>query len=284
METREAAWLNTTADDGLPVLPASAGGPWQVLQAFWTRTPATQKTQLYVMSLELDDLRSGGQRIMPHYQIALELHWPIRQTTPGIAEGEQQKFKNAIDLLVQRIRGPMFDKTHGGAFLSAGEVPRSPGVHVSVEPPWVTIPGDKELRGLVTYYCDDYEVQDLAASRAEDLHAELADVPGIPRLAALLARPVDRRQPRLVRRPLRRHLRWRKPLLRPRLVRRQQQRGEVVDLVLADALVAEQHPDADLHRVAARQPELRHLAHPPTVARHREVSACRDSRTRPAAC
>jgi hypothetical protein len=158
VETREAAWLSTTASDGLPVLPSSAGGPWDVIQAFWTRTPATQQTQLYVMSLEFDDERTANIRIMPHYQIALEMHWPIRVTTSPLAEQEQQAFKNAIDLLVQRIRGPVNDKSHGGAFLSAGEVPRSPGVHVSIEPPWSTIPADKELRGLVTYFADDFEI------------------------------------------------------------------------------------------------------------------------------
>ena len=159
VETREAAWLTTTGDS-LPSLLTANGGPWDVIQAFWTRTPATQQTQLYVMSLELDDERFGNIRIMPHYQITLEMHWPIRQTSSPLAEQEQQAFKNAIDLLVQRIRGPVGDKTHGGAFLSVGEAPRSPGVHVTIEPPWATIPADKELRGLVTYYADDFEVND----------------------------------------------------------------------------------------------------------------------------
>jgi hypothetical protein len=158
VETREAAWLNTTANDGLPVLPSSAGGPWEVIQAFWTRTPGTQQTQLYVSSLEIDDERTSSQRIMPHYQITLDLHWPVRVTTSPLLETEQQNLKNAVDLLVQRIRGPVGDKTHGGAFLSAGEVPRSPGVHVSFEHPMQTVPADKELRASVIYYADDDEV------------------------------------------------------------------------------------------------------------------------------
>jgi hypothetical protein len=158
VETREAAWLNTTASDGLPILPASAGGPWEVLQAFWTRTPGTQKTQLYVTSLDLDDERTANIRIMPHYSITLVMHWPIRVTTAPLAEQEQQNFRNAIDLTVQRIRGPLLDKTHGSAFLSVGEAPRLPGVQVSIEPPWVTIPADKELRGTITYPADDFEI------------------------------------------------------------------------------------------------------------------------------
>jgi hypothetical protein len=158
VETKEAAWL--AAVDTLPALLTADGGPWDVIQAFWTRTPNTQQTQIYVLSLDFDDQRSGGQRIMPHHQITLAWHWPLRQTASPVAETEQQALKNAIDLLFQRIRGLPGDKTHGGAFLSAGEVPRMPGPHWSMEQPWVTIPNGKELRGSVVYYCDDYEVYD----------------------------------------------------------------------------------------------------------------------------
>lgn len=158
VETREAGWLTTV--DSLPSLLAANGGPWEVLQAFWTRTPGTQKTQLYVCSLSIDDQRTANIRIMPHYEITLAMYWPIRATGSPLAEIEQQNLKNAIDLTLQRIRGPVNDKSHGGAFLSAGETPRSPGVHVTIEPPWVTIPADKELRGTITYYCDDFEIND----------------------------------------------------------------------------------------------------------------------------
>lgn len=159
VETREAAWLQV-ATDSLPVLPSANGGPWDIIQAFWNRTPATQKTQIYVWSSSVEDERAMNVRIRPHYEITLLCHWPVRQTAAPLAETEQQAFKNAVDLLIQRIRGPLGDKTHGGAFLSAGEVPRSPGVHVQYEPPWVTIPADKELRCTVTYYADDFELND----------------------------------------------------------------------------------------------------------------------------
>ena len=86
--------------------------------------------------------------------------WPIRQTTTGIAEGEQQALDSAVDLLLQRIRGPLSDKTHGGRFLSVGEVPRMPGVHVLFEDPEVTIDAVKALRATVSYSADDYEIND----------------------------------------------------------------------------------------------------------------------------
>lgn len=158
VETREAAWLNTSANDGLPILPAQYGGPWEVLQAFYARTPGTQKTQCYVWAADVSDDRVANIRIRPTYQITLDLHWPVRQTTSPLAEQEQQAFKSAVELLLQRIRGPIGDKTHGGAFLSAAEVPRSPGVHVQFEPPWHTIAADKELRAQVVYYADDFEI------------------------------------------------------------------------------------------------------------------------------
>jgi hypothetical protein len=128
VETREAAWL--TQVDSLPSLLTANGGPWDVIQAFWRRTPPAQKAQIYVMSLVLDDERFAGIRIMPHYEITLDLTWPIRQATSPLAEQEQQAYKTAVDLLVQRVRGPLGDKTHGGRFLSVGEAPRLPAIRV----------------------------------------------------------------------------------------------------------------------------------------------------------
>jgi hypothetical protein len=157
VETREAAYLVAVDGFAWPLLTAN-GGPWDVLQAFYARTPGTQKTQCYVWAAEVSDERVGGIRIRPTYQITLSLHWPLRQTTSPLAEQEQQAFKNAVDLLLQRIRGPVNDKSHGGEFLSAGEVPRSPGVHVMYEHPAQTIPADKELRATITYFADDWEI------------------------------------------------------------------------------------------------------------------------------
>ena len=159
VETREAAWL-TTSTDSLPSLLAVNGGPWDVIQAFWTRTPITQQTQCYVMSLAISDERVANIRIRPTYEFTLELHWPVVMTGTPLAEAEQQAFKNAIDLLIQRIRGPLGDKTHGGAFRQRGEVPREPGVHVVIEHPGQTVPASKELRAVVTYFADDYEIND----------------------------------------------------------------------------------------------------------------------------
>lgn len=154
---RETAWLNTIGD-GLPSLPASAGGPWQVIQAYWTRTPAANKTGIYVLRPGLDDQRASNQRIRPRYLMRLRLIWPVTTTTTSLLETAQSDFDAAIDLLVQRVRGPLGDKTHGGRFLSAGEVPRT--VTVQWEDPEVTMAQFKQLRAAAVYSIDDLEVND----------------------------------------------------------------------------------------------------------------------------
>jgi hypothetical protein len=155
---REVAWL--TAVDSLPSLLTANGGPWDNIQGYWARTPATQQTTIYVLRSSFTDDRAANIRIRPTYEFSLKLVWPIRQTTTGIAEGEQQALDNAVDLLIQRIRGPVNDKSHGSRFLSAGEVPRMPGVHVLFDDPAITIDGSKALLASVTYYADDFEVND----------------------------------------------------------------------------------------------------------------------------
>lgn len=158
---RETAWLSAySPTDGLPPLLKNLGGPWDVVQAYWPRTPATQKTAIYVTRTTIDDERVANIRIRPSYMFRLKCIWPVRLTAAGLSEAEQRNFDAAIALLFQRIRGLPFDKTHGGAFLSAGEVPRLPGPHAEYEDPEVTVDLSKELRCTVSYPADDYEVND----------------------------------------------------------------------------------------------------------------------------
>ncbi len=154
-ETRETAWL--VAVDALPSLLTVNGGPWEIIQAFDpVARRATQKTSIYVKSLDLDDQRVSNQRIRPQYQIRLECNWPVRTSTAPIAETEMQNLKNAVDLTIQRIRGPVGDKSHGGRFLSVAEVP--PRITVTYADPEVTIPVGKYVACVIAYRADDYEV------------------------------------------------------------------------------------------------------------------------------
>ena len=155
---REAAWLNT-AGDGLAVLPTAAGGPWKVVQAYWPGLRwATQQTGIYLLRRHLADDRAASLRIRDSYEFVLKLVWPVLNVTAPLAETEQRRFDAAIELLIQRIRGPVGDKTHGGRFLSVGEVPREQPVTVMFDDPEVTISADKTLRANCTYYADDFEL------------------------------------------------------------------------------------------------------------------------------
>lgn len=156
-ETREAAWL-TTSGDGLPALLAADGGPWEVLQAFDpVARRAKKKRALYVMSRSLADSRVSNLRIRPQYAITLDLTWTVRTPTPPIAETEQQNLKDAVDLILQRVRGFPGDKTHGGRFLSAGEAGGRPDV--SYGDPFQGIEGSGgELYAVISYRADDFEI------------------------------------------------------------------------------------------------------------------------------
>lgn len=159
---REAAWLLTSSGDSLPFLPVSAGGPWDVIAAYTQGAQTrTQATAIYVTRGRAQQYRVANQRIRPRYPMRLELRWPVRQISPGsssIAAEEQQAFDDAIELLRQRVTGPLGDKTHGGRFLSAAEVKGGPGIDVQFESAAVTIKADKELRAAALYFIDDFEI------------------------------------------------------------------------------------------------------------------------------
>lgn len=153
---REAAWLGTSGD-GLPALKTADGGPFQILQARWPRTPSTAKTGLYVlrspsMSYHVD--RYAAPRSLLTTQFLLRLMWPLSSGT-GSAEGEQLNFEQAVDLVLARIMGPLIDKTHGGRFLSAGEG-RS-GITVNYLDPEEAVRA-RTFGATITYSADDPEI------------------------------------------------------------------------------------------------------------------------------
>ena len=155
---REAAWLSITTDT-LPALLTSAGGPWEVVQAFWPGAKfAAKRTGIYVQRRRFQMERFGGVRLMPHYGFALKLVWPVRSTAAGAPEAEQQAFDNAIEMLRQRVNGLPFDKSHGGRFLTAAETPPGTFFEVDYLDPEVTIPQGGWLRAVATYLADDFEL------------------------------------------------------------------------------------------------------------------------------
>lgn len=161
---REAAWLQT-ATDSLPSLLAEDGGPWDVVQAYWPGAHlAKNKHGIYVDARPVADPRVSNQRIRPQYTFVLTLLWPLKAQgatagasgTSRIPETEQQNLDNAAALLIERIRGPLGDKSHGGRFLSVAENPRT--VTYEKQDPSVTIPQSNSLLASVVYKGDDFEV------------------------------------------------------------------------------------------------------------------------------
>ena len=159
---REAAWLNTMSGDSLPFLPASAGGPWDVIAPYEQGAATrTQAAAIYVTRGRAQQVRVASQRIRPRYPMRLELHWPVRVISPGptsIAAVEAQNFDDAIEMLRQRVTGPLGDKTHGGRFLAAAEVKGQPGIDVQFADASQTIKAAKELHATMSYWVDDFEV------------------------------------------------------------------------------------------------------------------------------
>jgi hypothetical protein len=152
---RETAWL-TSSGDGLPALLTSAGGPWDIIQAYMPRTPAQQKTQLYVMRRGFQTARFSNARRLPTYRFHLSAIWPIGATTtgPGIAEAEQAALDAALALLDERIEGFPNDKTHGDRFLSVAEAPAPSVIAVEIsDPAQATSTG--YLSAAITYSADD---------------------------------------------------------------------------------------------------------------------------------
>lgn len=151
---RESAWL-ATSGDGLPSLLESAGGPFDVVQAYRPRTPRGRAGQLYVLRRAFREDRFANQRRQSHYQFELQIVWPL-SNSQGSAEEDQQNLDNAVDLVLQRVGGFTGDKTHGGRFLSVAEVPRF--VDVVFTDPAATIPQKAAFEAQITYFADDFEI------------------------------------------------------------------------------------------------------------------------------
>lgn len=153
---REVAWLST-AGDGLPALLAPAG-PWSIVQGYRSRTPSTRLSGIYLLRTGYTEERWGNQRKIVRYSFLADLVWPVGSTTTGtlIWETEQAALDAAVDLLVQRIRGPLFDHTHGGRFLSSAEAPDPARISVSFSDPDQTATASPAtLRASVRWEADD---------------------------------------------------------------------------------------------------------------------------------
>lgn len=157
---REVAWL-TTSGDGLPALLTSAGGPWDIVQAYVSRTPPTRQTAIYLLRSATVGVRRSNQRRIETYDFRGKMWWPIGATTSGsnLWEVEQAALDAAVALLVQRVYGFLGDHTHGGRFLSAAETPDPARVMVHYDDPEATANQSPAiLSATITYTVDDFEI------------------------------------------------------------------------------------------------------------------------------
>ena len=154
---REAAWLTTTGD-GLPSLLTSAGGPWDVVQAYAPRTPNMRQTTLYVLRRRFPTVRFAQQQRMATHYLQLTATWPVGQgaTGPGIAEAEQRALDVALAAVIGRLEGFVTDKTHGGRFLAVGETPNGTQFDTNLGDPLAGV-ANGLLTATITYTADDSE-------------------------------------------------------------------------------------------------------------------------------
>ena len=153
--SREAQWLASyNPNDGLPALLRRQGGPFEVVQAYWPRTPGARRNSLYVLRRNIQSGRTANVRTMNRYQFLLRIIWPMSSST-GSAETAQQSLDGAVELVLQRVGGLFMDKTHGGRFLSVAENP--PQSDADFADPESSIAAKADLRVDITYWADDFE-------------------------------------------------------------------------------------------------------------------------------
>lgn len=153
--TREAAWLNASGDS-LPALLVTAGGPFDIVQAYRPRTPRQRAKSLYVIRRAFREERFSNVRRMAHYELELQINWPIASLS-GSGEDEQASLDAAVELVLLRVGGLPFDKTHGGRFRSVAENPKF--VDVAFGDP---LDAFEKRAGVfeaaISYWADDFEV------------------------------------------------------------------------------------------------------------------------------
>lgn len=155
---REVAWLSVV-NDSLPALLTTAGGPWQTINAYRPRTPATRQTAVYVLRSGFTDQRVANQRRRRTHDIVANCIWPIGSSTTGMDlwENEARAFDAAVDLLITRVMDLVGDHTHGGRWLSAAEVPDR--ISVRFEDPERTASANPAvLLATATWSVDDFEI------------------------------------------------------------------------------------------------------------------------------
>ncbi len=121
--TREAAWLRADlAGDGLLPLLDTVGdlsGPFQTVEAYGRRLDQ-RGHQLFVCRDPYVERNAGNVWREGVHGIALMILWR-QQSNASRAEIDQLALDEAIERVLDRVRGLPTDHTHGGRFFSVAE-------------------------------------------------------------------------------------------------------------------------------------------------------------------
>lgn len=121
--TREAAWMTTDPPAGwaaAPPLMKATGGYFDIGQGY-LRSITKSGRNLYVLRESTAEARLafGGMKEWRHHMLVI-VYWSIESHT-GQLEVEEQANDTAIAAVLTRIRGPLGDHSHGGAFVGVAE-------------------------------------------------------------------------------------------------------------------------------------------------------------------
>lgn len=145
---RETAWLrDDLAGDGIRPLLIDVGdgtGPFQTVEAYGRRLDQ-RGHQLFVCRDPYVDrnVDAAGQWREGTHGIALMILWR-QQSNASRAEVDQLALDEALERVLDRVRGLPADHSHGGRFFSVAEDPA--GIRVEYpDPRTILTPGDGPL-------------------------------------------------------------------------------------------------------------------------------------------
>lgn len=120
---REAAWFTDDLSSiSIPPLlnNGTNGAPFKVV-ASGLREPSKVGQYCFIDLQRVIEHRVALQRKRQIYSLVATCLW-TRTQDRAHANIDQANFLAALELVVQRVRGPIGDKTHGGRFLASGEI------------------------------------------------------------------------------------------------------------------------------------------------------------------
>jgi hypothetical protein len=139
--TAEAAWFTSDPPTGWvgtapPPLQAANGGAFDTVQAFRPLIcPAGKHLFIYrdYGAPQAETVGEMGEGRYWDHRLVAHLVWSFTEST-GAGEDMEQHLETAIAAVLARIRGPVGDRSHGGAFTDVADVRNEPEVRYVGDP------------------------------------------------------------------------------------------------------------------------------------------------------